>query len=99
MDRLVQSSQQAKAEGKEKSSFPFWIVAVIVGVLFIIGLLLIIVIIAVVIMRRRKGKEAESGCSGYRKELSHARPGGAFAFAKLRETASPPPALSQAIKG
>jgi S1-C subfamily serine protease len=57
VDRLIQSSQQAKAEGKEKSSFPFWIVAVIVGVLFIIGLLLIIIIIAVVVMRRRKGKK------------------------------------------
>src|ERR1041384_7117166 len=57
VDRLIQSSQQAKAEGKEKSSFPFWIVAVIVGVLFIVGLLLIIMIIAVVFMRRRKGKK------------------------------------------
>ena len=60
VDRLIQSSQQAKAEGKEKSSFPVWIVAVIVGVLFIIGLLLIIIIIAVVIMRRRKGKKPAS---------------------------------------
>jgi hypothetical protein len=57
VDRLIQSSQQAKAEGKEKSSFPFWIVAVIVGVLFIVGLLLIIVIIAFFVMRRRKGKK------------------------------------------
>ena len=32
VDRLVQSSQQAKAEGKEKSSFPVWIVGVIVVV-------------------------------------------------------------------
>lgn len=58
VDRLVQSSQQAKAEGKEKSSFPIWIVGVIVAVLFIVGLLLIIIIIAVVIMRRRKGKKS-----------------------------------------
>ena len=57
VDRLIQSSQQAKAEGKEKSSFPFWIVAIIVGVLFIVGLLLIIIIIALIIMRRRKGKK------------------------------------------
>jgi len=57
VDRLIQSSQQAKAEGKEKSSFPVWIVVVIVGVLFILGLLLIIIIVGIVIARkRRKGK-------------------------------------------
>ena len=58
VDRLVQSSQQAKAEGKEKSSFPFWIVAVVVGVLFILGLLLIIIIVGIIIARKRKGKKA-----------------------------------------
>ncbi|HEX3250640.1 MAG TPA: trypsin-like peptidase domain-containing protein [Pyrinomonadaceae bacterium] len=57
VDRLVQSSQQAKAEGKEKSSFPFWIVAVIIGVLFVLLLLLIIIIVGILIARkRRKGK-------------------------------------------
>jgi S1-C subfamily serine protease len=57
VDRLVQSSQQAKAEGKEKSSFPLWIVAVIVGVLFLFLLLLIIIIVTILIARkRRKGK-------------------------------------------
>ena len=30
VDGLVQSSQQAKSEGKEKSSFPLWVVVVIV---------------------------------------------------------------------
>jgi hypothetical protein len=54
VDRLVQSSQQAKAEGRERSSFPLWLVGVILGVLFIIGLVLIIVAIVVIIMRRRK---------------------------------------------
>src|ERR1700752_1814662 len=32
VDRLIQSSQQAKSEGKEKSSFPVWIVVVVVVV-------------------------------------------------------------------
>src|ERR1051325_11697587 len=50
VDRLIQASQQAKAEGKEKSSFPLWVVGVIVGVLFIVGLLLIIIIVAFVFM-------------------------------------------------
>lgn len=57
VDRLVQSSQQAKAEGKEKSSFPVWIIGIIVAVLFLIGLLLIIIIIAVVVMRKRRGAQ------------------------------------------
>ncbi len=85
VDRLVQSSQQAKAEGKEKSSFPFWIVAVIVGVLFILLLLLIIVIVGIVIARKRRKKAAppESG-------KPHARP------APAPPTPSPSPVASYA---
>lgn len=58
VDRLVQSSQQMKAEGKEKSSFPVWIVLVIVGVLLLLGLLLIFIIIGVVVAKKRKKKAA-----------------------------------------
>ena len=58
VDRLIQSSQQAKAEGREKSSFPLWIVGVIVGVLFFLGLILIIVAIVVIMMRKKKKKAA-----------------------------------------
>jgi S1-C subfamily serine protease len=67
VDRLIQSSQQAKAEGKEKSSFPLWLVGVILGVLFI-GLLLILIIAAVVMMmrRRRKAAAGSSGATGGR---------------------------------
>src|SRR5215216_4025331 len=54
VDRVVQSSQQLKAEGKERSSFPWWIVAAIVGVLFLILLLIIIIVAAIVISRRRR---------------------------------------------
>jgi len=60
VDRLIQSSQQAKAEGKERSSFPWWVVGAIVVVLLLIGLLLIIIIAAVVIARRR-GKAKKVG--------------------------------------
>ena len=60
VDRLIQSSQQAKAEGKERSSFPWWVVGAIIAVLFLIGLLLIIIIVAVVIARRR-GKAKKAG--------------------------------------
>jgi len=65
VDRLIQSSQQAKAEGKEKSSFPLWIVGVIFGVLFILLLLIIIIAIVIMMMRRRKKKAAgATGPSG-----------------------------------
>ena len=63
VDGLIQSSQQAKAEGKERSSFPLWVVGVILGVLFI-GLLLILIIGAVVLMMRRKKRAAAAGPSG-----------------------------------
>jgi serine protease Do len=54
VDRLVQSSQQAKAEGKEKSSFPFWVIGLIAVVLILGFLLLIIIIVAIVVMRKRR---------------------------------------------
>jgi len=73
VDRLIQSSQQAKAEGKEKSSFPVWIVVVIVAVLLLLGLLLIIIIVGIVVARkRRKGKTpAPAASDGGR---AHPRP-------------------------
>ncbi|HYK19668.1 MAG TPA: trypsin-like peptidase domain-containing protein [Pyrinomonadaceae bacterium] len=78
VDRLIQSSQQAKAEGKERSSFPWWVVGAVVVVLLLIGLLLIIIIAAVVIARRR-GKE---------KKAAPVAPDGA----KPRPTPAPTPA-------
>lgn len=64
VDRLVQSSQQAKAEGKEKSSFSVWIIVAIVGVLLLLLLLLIIIIIAIVVAKRRKKKKGPEGGRG-----------------------------------
>src|ERR1041384_2016401 len=59
VDRLVQSSQQAKAEGKEKSSFPVWIVIVVVVVLLVILFLIIMIVVGVIIAKKRKkGKAA-----------------------------------------
>ena len=58
VDRLIQSSQQAKAEGKEKSSFPVWIVIVVVVVLLLILLLIIIVVVGIVIAKKRKKGKA-----------------------------------------
>ncbi|HEX6730291.1 MAG TPA: trypsin-like peptidase domain-containing protein [Pyrinomonadaceae bacterium] len=58
IDRLLQSSQQAKSEGKDKSGFPFWLVAVIIVVVLFIALILIIALIIFFVARRRgKGKQ------------------------------------------
>ena len=63
VNRLIQVSQQAIAEGKDQSSFPSWtIVAIVVVVLFLI--LAIIVIAAVVffiVRKRNKGKSVKGG--------------------------------------
>ena len=89
VDRLVQSSQQLKAEGKEKSSFPWWVVAAIVGVLFIIGLLLIIIIAAVVVARRRgKGKKPSGSLDG---DKGHRAPMPAPAPQSVGHSPSPAP--------
>jgi serine protease Do len=62
VDRLIQSSQQAKAEGKEKSAFPVWIVIVVVAVVLVLLFLLIIIIAGVVIAKKRKkGKKEGPG--------------------------------------
>lgn len=64
VDRLVQSSQQAKAEGKEKSSSTVWIIVAIVGVLLLLLVLLIIIIIAIVVAKKRKKKKGPEGDRG-----------------------------------
>ena len=59
--RLLQSSQQAKAEGKDKSSFPFWVVGIVLVVLFlIVAIIIIAVIIFLMARRRKKGPTAPS---------------------------------------
>ena len=64
VDRLIQSSQQAKAEGKEKSSFPVWIIVVIVAVVLLLLFLLIIAIAGIVIAKKRKKGKKEGPASG-----------------------------------
>jgi len=62
VDRLIQSSQQAKAEGKEKSAFPVWIVIVVVAVVLVLLFLLIVAIAGIVIAKKRKkGKKEGPG--------------------------------------
>jgi len=91
VDRLIQSSQQAKAEGKERSSFPLWIVGVILGVLFVLLLLIIIIAVVVLMMRRRKKKAAGSAgpaSDGKRRPA----PSPAPAYSPSPAAASPSPA-------
>lgn len=64
VDRLIQSAQQLKAEGKEKSSFPVWIVVAVVVVILLFGLLLIIIIAGVVVAKKRKKGKKEDPVSG-----------------------------------
>ena len=81
VDRLIQSSQQLKAEGKERSSFSWWIVGAILGVLFILLLIIIIIAIIVFAMRRRGKKKAAA-----------AGPASAPAASKPHAAPSPAPA-------
>ena len=64
VDRLIQSSQQLKAEGKEKSSFPVWIIVVIVAVVLLLLFLLIVAIAGIVIAKKRKKSKQQGPASG-----------------------------------
>jgi len=58
VDRLLQSSQQAKAEGKDVSSFPLWLVGAILLLLFFIGIIIIVGIVVFIMARRRSKRKA-----------------------------------------
>jgi serine protease Do len=99
VDRLIQSSQQAKAEGKEKSAFPVWIAIVVVVVILLFVLLLIIIIAGVVIAKKRKKGAKEGGpakgSAGDGKPHHIPTPAPAPAPARAH-TPSPAPAVSPA---
>jgi S1-C subfamily serine protease len=104
VDGLIQSSQQAKAEGKEKSSFPVWIVIVIVAVVLILLFLLIVTIAGVVIAKKRKkGKQGgpasgpasgPAGDGGKPRHTPTPTPTPAPAVAMAHSPSPPPPAPS-----
>ena len=71
VEKLIQSSQQAKSEGKERASFPMWLIAVIVIVVLLIGLIVIIGIVVAIFSRKKKkspagAPSADKGSSGQR---------------------------------
>jgi hypothetical protein len=94
VDRLIQSSQQLKAEGKEKSSFPVWIIVAVVVVVLLLLLLLIIIIAGVVVARRRKKRKKEGPASGPASDGGRPRhtPAPAPAPAAARAHSPSPPA-------
>ncbi|HKE57130.1 MAG TPA: trypsin-like peptidase domain-containing protein [Pyrinomonadaceae bacterium] len=61
VDRLLQSSQQAKAEGKDVSSFPLWLVGVVLIILFFIAIIIIVGIVVFIMARRRSKRKATAG--------------------------------------
>jgi len=102
VDGLIQSSQQAKAEGKEKSSFPVWIIVVIVAVVLILLFLLIVTIVGIVIAKKRKKGKKEgpaggpvsgpSGDGGKPRPTPTPSPTPAPAVAMAHSPSPPPPA-------
>jgi len=95
VDRLVQSSQQAKAEGKEKSAFPVWIIIVVVAVVLVLLFLLIVAIAGIVIAKKRKKGKKEGPASGPAADGGrphHApTPSPAPAAARAHSPSPPPP--------
>ena len=96
VDRLVQSSQQAKAEGKEKSSFPLWLIAVIVVVLLLLALLIIIIVAAILIAKRRKKKAMPPAPAGGKAFPTPAPSPSPAAFAPAPVSAKPAPSPAPA---
>ena len=93
VDRLIQSSQQAKAEGKEKSSFPLWVVGVIAAVLFLLVLLIIIIVVAVLIAKKRK-KAVPAGPAGGKPHPAPAHAPAAYSPLPAVPKPAPSPAVA-----
>jgi len=108
VDKLIQSSQQAKSEGKERADFPYWIVGVVVVVLLLIGLIIIIGIIALIMSRRKK--RAKAAPSSDRGGKPHATPSPAsyspspspspnYSPTPAKASSAPPPMPMPAVHG
>ena len=91
VDGLIQSSQQAKSEGKEKAQFPMWIVAVIVVVLILLALLVIIIVAAIVIAKKRKKKAMSPAPAGGKAFPTPAPSPSPAAFSPAPAAANPSP--------
>lgn len=92
VDGLIQNSQQAKAEGKEKTQFPVWVIGVIVFVLFLLVLLIIIIVAAILIAKKRKKKAVPSAPAGGKAFPTPAPSPSPAAFSPPPAAAKPPAA-------
>jgi hypothetical protein len=88
--KLIQSSQQSIAEGKEKSSFPWAIVATVLVILFLIVAVLVIGLTILFISRKRKGKATPAPAAA-----KAATPGGRY---DSPAAPAPPPSYSPSPK-
>jgi len=96
VDRLVQSSQQAKAEGKERAAFPMWLIIAIILVILVIGFLLLLGVIAFIIARKRSaGKKAVEAPKSHAPPLAAAPPAQQVNHppAPVHQSSPPPPPI------
>jgi len=100
VDRLLQSSQQAKSEGRDKSGFPFWLVAIIGIVVLLIGAIIIIGLIVLLVSRRKKKAKASAGpAPGGKDQRAPAQGGYSPTPANYSPTPNRPPTPAPAARG
>jgi len=100
VDRLLQSSQQAKSEGRDKSGFPFWLVAIIVIVVLLIGAIIIIGLIIFLVSRRKKKAKPSAGpAPGGKDQRAPAHGGYSPTPANYSPTPNRPPTPAPAARG
>lgn len=92
VNRLIQTSQQAIAEGKDKSSFPWTIIIIVLVVLFLIFAVIVIAVVAALILRRRsKAKKAGPGPQAAAPARASAPPSPAPGSGSAKPQPPPPP--------
>lgn len=96
VDRLLQSSQQAIAEGKDRSGFSAvstgWLVGGVAVILFLIIAVIVIAVVVFLLMRRRgKGKAAPQTAPAFPKTPSYGSPNADPVSPAPYSPAPPPP--------
>ena len=94
VNRLIQVSQQAIAEGKDKSAFPWTIVIIVLVVLFLIIAVIVIGVVGFLIARNRKKGKTAKGVPGT--QAGTPSPGGSATSPPPPSGGSRPPSTSPA---
>ncbi len=102
VNRLIQSSQQAITEGKDKSGFGVgWLVGVVLVILFIIVAIIVIAVVIFLLLRRR-GKSSQPVTAGVASPKPVPSPAPSRAevprHAPAPYSASPPPASPPPVR-